>query len=224
MSLHLEKKRDKPKGLAPGLLSLRVDQWRNSAAKANAALRRQPRGPSHHESPSEEAELPHEAATDGRKSEQLQAAALGILIHAYMACMQQDENDLQIERLETLEPLDEKLRDEAAEILRAWLRSDLADRFAQSRILGRELPLLYRDAEGGRWQGSMDLVLEENGEIIVVDFKSDRVQEEQIPARAAVYQDQIRIYAEALQAAWQLDQSPHRELWFLRPCVAHRCR
>ena len=214
------KRRKAPKGIAPGLLSLRVEEWGRSAENALALLRPQPQGPSHHE-PGEDQGLP-DATGQGASGDQERAAELGTLLHAYLACMQQDEVDLKTDRLQALEPSDEDLRNAAAEILRTWVQGELADRFAQARILGRELPLLYRDPREGRWQGSMDLVIEERGEILVVDYKSDRVTREQVPERALLYENQLRLYAEALQSAWRLDELPHRELWFLRTDTSWR--
>jgi ATP-dependent exoDNAse (exonuclease V) beta subunit len=62
--------------------------------------------------------------------------------------------------------------------------------------------LLYRDPEDGR--------------LVVADYKTDRVQDDETLAeRARVYEPQVRIYARALQKALGLDHEPHNELWFL---------
>ncbi len=212
-------KREKREGAPPALLAQRVEAWHSAKDQAHAQLRPAFHAPSHHASDS----AGHEgAAPVHTRTEEGGAAELGTLIHAYLACMGQGEADLKEERLQALAPHDAARRDAAAEILRVFLRSPLADRFSQVRILGRELPLLYRDPQGSRWQGSMDLVIEEDGEIIVVDFKSDRVGSAQIDERAAFYESQLSLYAHALQEAWQLAELPQRELWFLRPCRAHR--
>ncbi|MEZ5989847.1 MAG: UvrD-helicase domain-containing protein [Planctomycetota bacterium] len=109
---------------------------------------------------------------------------------------------------------------EAATILAGFLASPLAERLRRARVLGRELPMLYVDDDGQRWHGSIDLVLEEDGRIVVVDFKTDRVEGAALDERAAAYAPQLAHYAEALQRAWKLDALPARELWFLRGSVS----
>ena len=66
-------------------------------------------------------------------------------------------------------------------------------------------------------QGSVDCFFEEDGALIVVDYKTDRVAgEEQIAARAESYRIQLDTYAYALRRIFSL---PVREriLYFLRP-------
>ena len=203
----------------PALLAQRVTAWNDCRTQALDLLRPRLRAPSH---PIEYQGSDPRYSIREKPAGGVDAAELGTLVHAYLACQQQNEVDLDTGRLQTLEPRSEELRNAAAEILRVWLRSDLAERFAKARILGRELPLLYRDTEGTSWQGSMDLVIEEDGEILVVDFKTDRVSKEQLPEKAALYDHQLHIYADALQSAWQLEKLPQRELWFVRPGLVWR--
>ena len=66
-------------------------------------------------------------------------------------------------------------------------------------------------------QGSVDCFFEEDGALVVVDYKTDRVAgEEQIAARAESYRIQLDTYAYALRRIFGL---PVREriLYFLRP-------
>ncbi len=90
---------------------------------------------------------------------------------------------------------------------------DLAD-----RVLARELPLLLPpgdDAVGGI-VGSADLVYREDGRLVVADYKTDAVSDEDgIQGRADGYRPQLELYARALLEALELDHPPLMELWFL---------
>ena len=66
--------------------------------------------------------------------------------------------------------------------------------------------------------GVIDLLLRdpESGELLVVDYKTDQVDDEQALAeRAAHYHPQLATYAEALKQALDLDNAPPTELWFV---------
>ncbi|MGN1001236.1 MAG: helicase-exonuclease AddAB subunit AddA [Oscillospiraceae bacterium] len=65
-------------------------------------------------------------------------------------------------------------------------------------------------------QGIVDCFFVKDGAITVVDYKTDRVTAEQVPARAARYAPQLRAYAMALG---RILKKPVRRcvLWFLRP-------
>ena len=65
--------------------------------------------------------------------------------------------------------------------------------------------------------GAVDLVyLDDHGEAVVADFKSDAVAEEEVPGLVARYAPQLEHYARALAAALGLTAPPRRELWLLR--------
>jgi ATP-dependent exoDNAse (exonuclease V) beta subunit len=90
-------------------------------------------------------------------------------------------------------------------------------------VLARELPVLLSgtdDGPVGFLAGSVDLVYRDpaGGGIVVVDFKTDRVEEgDRIASRAAAYRPQLETYARALQEALGLVAPPRKELWFLWP-------
>ena len=78
---------------------------------------------------------------------------------------------------------------------------------------------LYPGAGGEQLllQGVVDCCLEEDGGLVIIDYKTDRVRtEEEIAARAALYRGQLRAYAEALR---RILNKPVREclLYFLTP-------
>ncbi len=78
---------------------------------------------------------------------------------------------------------------------------------------------LYPGAEGEEMllQGVVDCCLEEGGELVIIDYKTDSVRtEEEIAARAALYRGQLATYASALT---RILGKPVREgvLFFLQP-------
>ncbi len=102
----------------------------------------------------------------------------------------------------------------AMEALAGLLASDLPARFREAEILGREIPLLLEE-DGGTWRGWIDLLQRENGEVVVVDWKtdSDARFEETGPAR---HGPQLAIYGRAVQRALGLDRPPRCELAHVR--------
>jgi len=97
-------------------------------------------------------------------------------------------------------------------------------------VLGRELPVLLAaapDADGltrpeaplSGWVGTIDLLYRDpdTRELVVADFKSDRLDDEAAAAAAAQrYAPQLRLYGAAIAAAWPDEPRPPRlELWLL---------
>jgi ATP-dependent helicase/nuclease subunit A len=105
---------------------------------------------------------------------------------------------------------------EAAEILEAFLTSDLPQRWAGLERLGAEVSLLVSSKDPDTvFRGSIDLLYKDaNGEIVVADYKTDRRTD---PAELREkYAAQLRVYADAVERAFDLDQRPRMELWLLR--------
>ncbi|MCA8971813.1 MAG: UvrD-helicase domain-containing protein [Planctomycetes bacterium] len=121
----------------------------------------------------------------------------------------------------------EELRSDIHCILECFVASELRMRASAARGVWREVPVLFRDAQAA-WRGSIDLVLAidcgssgKNDEIVVVDYKSDRVAEGAEQDFVTRHAPQIDRYAHALQAAWSLAVAPRRELWMLRRGTIH---
>jgi ATP-dependent exoDNAse (exonuclease V) beta subunit len=126
---------------------------------------------------------------------------------------------------------EEALREDALaqsrELLDALARGPL---FARLRgladaIVCRELPLLLpplpEAGPVGFVAGVADLVYRDpaDGRLVVVDYKSDRLDDLEAPealARRRAYRRQGDIYQRALREALSLDYEPRLELWFLR--------
>ena len=102
---------------------------------------------------------------------------------------------------------------EVEAILDGFLGSALPRRLSQALILGREVPLLYRDAAGTVVYGYADLIYREGGAFHIADYKTD---DSPTPERAEAYRTQLEDYGAALQRAWSLDTPPVLEVLFLR--------
>ncbi|HUO85770.1 MAG TPA: UvrD-helicase domain-containing protein, partial [Thermoanaerobaculia bacterium] len=124
---------------------------------------------------------------------------------------------------------------EAEEVLAALPGGRLWNRLGEIApgIVARELPLLLaadpaagggEDGDGptapvGFVSGAIDLVYRDPADDgwVVADYKTDRVGDDEVDARAAVYAPQGALYARAVQEALGLPRPPRIELWFLRP-------
>jgi ATP-dependent helicase/nuclease subunit A len=113
----------------------------------------------------------------------------------------------------------------ATALLEIFARGALGARFSRLAdcLVARELPLLAPPSSGpdapvGYVAGAIDLVYldPDSGELVVVDYKTDRVPDEAaLQDRASAYLLQGRVYAEAVRDALGLGYRPRVELWFL---------
>jgi len=116
-------------------------------------------------------------------------------------------------------------RDRATQLLEALAAGPLWPRLRElaPHVLAREFPVLVRAEENGEGAigyvvGAVDLVYRDpaRGEVVVVDFKTDRVSTvAQIAARSLHHRPQAELYRRAIQEALRLPQAPRVELWFL---------
>ena len=104
---------------------------------------------------------------------------------------------------------------EAQELANVFFASELGTRAASAARAGREWDFII-DADGTLVRGTVDLWFEENGEIVVVDYKTDNVNASEARLRAASYTPQLALYALALERAFGKRPS-HAWLHFLRP-------
>ena len=89
---------------------------------------------------------------------------------------------------------------ETAVILEGFLASPLPARLAAATLHGREVALLWRAAGGRVWTGACDILFEEDGTLVVGDWKTDDVTGEPT-VMAAAYREQMSRYLEAVRAA-----------------------
>jgi ATP-dependent helicase/nuclease subunit A len=104
---------------------------------------------------------------------------------------------------------------EIRRILEGFSRSPLPGRLAASSILAREAPILHRDAQGQVWSGTCDLLLRDAEGLVVADYKTDDTEEVDPEAAARVYGAQMRVYADAIRAAFPKD-AVRAEILFVR--------
>lgn len=88
-------------------------------------------------------------------------------------------------------------------------------RAAAAARIEREQTFLV-SLDGRLLRGQIDLWFEHDGEVVLIDYKTDQVKPAEVPLRAAEYELQLRLYALALEA--MLGARPaHAILYFLRP-------
>jgi ATP-dependent exoDNAse (exonuclease V) beta subunit len=89
-------------------------------------------------------------------------------------------------------------REEAERLARRFLDSELAGRARAAPEILIEEPLTLPFIDGRLLDGVLDLAFLEPSGWVLVDYKSDRVAAEDVPARAARYRLQLALYAHAI--------------------------
>ncbi len=96
--------------------------------------------------------------------------------------------------------LDEEAAARAAEQVGAALALPVLDRARRAPRVWRELSLWFPDGEH-LVEGKVDLVFEEDAQLVVVDYKSDAITDEQAVAQAAHHAPQLQLYGRGLSQA-----------------------
>ncbi len=89
-----------------------------------------------------------------------------------------------------------EIESELQDILGTFFRSKAYAELKQSRILGREVPLLM-PWNGQIMEGVIDVIYEKNGLLYLADYKTDRVAKNELAASAERYRQQAEIYTRA---------------------------
>ena len=153
--------------------------------------------------------------------EEYTGAARGTAYHRFMECIMYDKTDSKEELLKQLQMLvqQEKMSQEEADCIKiqevlAFLNSPLGVRMKAAWLekrLYREQPfVIARSAEelDKTWagkrepvliQGIIDAYFVEDGEIVLVDYKTDRVRRGQEQKLIDLYHVQLEDYAQALE-------------------------
>lgn len=86
----------------------------------------------------------------------------------------------------------------AEEMVRTALDSEMMKRVLRSEHFQKEVPFAYKK-DGTLFEGVIDLVFKEKDGLVVLDFKTDSVQQEDLNSRRLHYQPQVEVYSEALR-------------------------
>jgi ATP-dependent helicase/nuclease subunit A len=152
----------------------------------------------------EEERTPAVALAEGRAT----GRDFGQLVHRLLEWVPfgEDEADRRkrLERMASAYAPSLGLDEEAAR--RAWQQVDrvlglpVIDRARRARRAWRELKLWFPDG-GFLVEGQADLVFEEDGGLVVVDYKSDAITEDQAQQQAAFHAPQLQLYGRGLSQA-----------------------
>jgi ATP-dependent helicase/nuclease subunit A len=96
--------------------------------------------------------------------------------------------------------LDPEAAARAAAQVEQALGLPVVDRARRATRVWRELSLWFPDG-ANLVEGIVDLVFEEDGELVVVDYKSDAIAEDQALAQAAHHAPQLQLYGRGLAQA-----------------------
>jgi ATP-dependent helicase/nuclease subunit A len=166
--------------------------------------------------------LPSETSKPGAlgpSPERATARAVGTVVHALLRRPELDLGNLEGHAQDVAGPASALVGADRAEVVResvrvvkTFLESQLALRLRKAKVRGRELPIVL-DEDERIWSGTLDLLLEEDGELVVVDYKTDREDPEALVDR---YRAQLAVYARAIARTLSLPKAPRAELWALR--------
>jgi ATP-dependent helicase/nuclease subunit A len=129
--------------------------------------------------------------------------AFGALVHRILEWIPLDQPQAAYAMAESLGPsfgLEATEARRAAEAVTQALSLPVMERARRAVRVWRELPVWLPD-EGDLIEGIVDLVFEEEGALVVVDYKSDHVAEERLIDQAAHHAPQLQIYGRALALA-----------------------
>ncbi len=108
-----------------------------------------------------------------------------------------------------------EIESEMRDILGAFFPSTAYRELAAARILGREVPLLLEWDDAAVMEGIIDLLYEKDGKIFIADYKSDRVERDEVIEAVSRYHHQVAIYSEAVRRTLGKDVAGFK-LIFLR--------
>jgi ATP-dependent helicase/nuclease subunit A len=113
-----------------------------------------------------------------------------------------------------LEPERSRIETDLTEIFGGFFGSRIYAELAQSRILGRELPLLM-PWNGQIMEGVIDLIYEYEGRLYLADYKTDRTARENLTQGVARHRQQADVYSRAARQGLQREVAAFKVI-FLR--------
>ncbi|RLC43479.1 MAG: hypothetical protein DRH44_04785, partial [Candidatus Coatesbacteria bacterium] len=110
---------------------------------------------------------------------------------------------------------DEKTRENIKEMVARILSMPVIERNRETARFIREMPFTYQYDNGQIVSGRIDLVIIDNDELIIVDYKTDSIKEGEWKKRAEdVYKEQMLTYRDAIEAS---TGKRVREIYLLNP-------
>jgi ATP-dependent exoDNAse (exonuclease V) beta subunit len=127
----------------------------------------------------------------------------GRLVHRILEWIPLDQPEHARPMAEALAPgfgLDAAAAARAADAVSRVLALPVMQRARRAQQLYRELPLVFPDGSD-LVEGVIDLAFEEDGELVIVDYKTDAIADEQALAQAAHHAPQLQLYGRGLAQA-----------------------
>jgi ATP-dependent helicase/nuclease subunit A len=117
------------------------------------------------------------------------------------------------------QPHAETVAESVTDLLATFGRSEAYERLRSSQILGREVPFVMPWGDRQVMEGVIDLLYRLDGELWVVDYKTDAISADQAVARAEQYRTQSEVYKVAVQQSLGVE-SVRFHCLFLRCAMA----
>jgi ATP-dependent helicase/nuclease subunit A len=86
----------------------------------------------------------------------------------------------------------------AGEMVREAINSPILQRVIKSGNYQKEVPFTYKN-NGTIFEGVMDVVFREEGGLVVLDFKTDLVKQDDLNSRFEHYKPQAQVYSDAIK-------------------------
>lgn len=141
---------------------------------------------------------------------------LGIAFHAYVERHDVLHHSVNEELLNQI-CIELNLEDagkEFRELVEIFIRSDLFRRIQKAKNVYREIPFSFFDNQV-LYEGYIDMILEESQGLTIIDLKTDKLTSKDLPERSRIYEQQLKIYSQAIQKA--TSESVHETiLYFVR--------
>ena len=129
--------------------------------------------------------------------------AFGLLVHRILEWIPLDDADAAEAMAASLAPqfgLSPKRAGHAAEHVRRVIELPVIGRARTAERLWRELSLWFPEADQ-LLEGKIDLVFEEDGQLVVLDYKTDAITEDQLLQQAGHHARQLQLYGRGLTQA-----------------------
>jgi len=127
----------------------------------------------------------------------------GSLVHRLLEWIPLDAPERAAPMAEALAPsfgVDPGSAERAAQAVRVALTLPVMDRARRAQRVFRELPLIFPDGDD-LIEGVIDLVFEEDGQLVLVDYKTDQITTAELLAQAAHHAPQLQLYGRGLAQA-----------------------